>query len=191
MVREGRWHRGDVTTADRNELRREIASRCLYGVDLNPMAVQLGKLSLWLATLASDKPLSFLDHRLVCGDSLLGATPQDVQRQPPGRHGPRGRPAPLPLFDSGGVEAVLENAARVRDRLAGEPDATADIVREKTRALSNLTASGTPLARWTRLLDLWCSIWFWDHGTPPDSRVVCRSCRRHPRCRQHAASSVG
>ena len=168
LVREGRWHRGDVTAADRSELRREVASRCLYGVDLNPMAVQLGKLSLWLATLSSDKPLSFLDHRLVCGDSLLGATPQDVHRQPPGGPAPRSRPGPLPLFDDGGVEAVLENAVRVRNRLADEPDATADIVREKSRTLSTLTAHGTPLARWTRLVDLWCSIWFWDEGTPPN-----------------------
>jgi hypothetical protein len=168
MVREGRWHRGDVTTAERNELRREVASRCLYGVDLNPMAVQLGKLSLWLATLASDKPLSFLDHRLVCGDSLLGAAPHDVQRQSPGQQRSRGRPSALPLFESDGVETVLENAARVRIGLATQPDASAEIVREKSRTLANLTQDHTPLGRWTRLLDLWCSIWFWTEGTPPN-----------------------
>ena len=82
LIREGRWHQGDVTAADRVALRREIAQRCLFGVDLNPMAVQLARLSLWLATLASDKPLSFLDHHLVAGDSLVGASPIDVQRQP-------------------------------------------------------------------------------------------------------------
>jgi hypothetical protein len=168
LIREGRWHRGDVTSAERNELRREVASRCLYGVDLNPMAVQLGKLSLWLATLASDKPLSFLDHRLVCGDSLIGATPSDVRRQPPGEAGTRGRPALLPLFGDFGVDTVLECAARLRDRLATQPDATAEIVREKTRALADLTAAGTPLERWTRLLDLWCAIWFWSDEAPPN-----------------------
>ena len=62
LIDEGRWHAGDVTEADRALLRRDIAARCLYGVDVNPMAVQLARLSLWLATLASDKPLSFLDH---------------------------------------------------------------------------------------------------------------------------------
>jgi len=52
--------------------RRIIAQRCLYGVDRNPMAVDLAKLSLWLATLARDHPFTFLDHSLRCGDSLVG-----------------------------------------------------------------------------------------------------------------------
>ncbi|MCL6328381.1 ATP phosphoribosyltransferase regulatory subunit [Pectobacterium brasiliense] len=52
--------------------RRLIAERCLYGVDLNPLAVELAKLSIWLVTLAKDRPFGFLDHSLRCGDSLLG-----------------------------------------------------------------------------------------------------------------------
>jgi hypothetical protein len=54
--------------------RRLIAQRCLYGVDKNPFAVDLAKLSLWLATLAKDHPFTFLDHSLRCGDSLVGLT---------------------------------------------------------------------------------------------------------------------
>ncbi len=53
---------------------RLIAERCLYGVDRNPMAVEMAKLSLWLLTLAKDRPFSFLDHALRTGDSLLGIT---------------------------------------------------------------------------------------------------------------------
>ena len=52
--------------------RRMVAQRCLYGVDRNPVAVDLAKMSLWLATLAKDHPLTFLDHCLRHGDSLLG-----------------------------------------------------------------------------------------------------------------------
>jgi hypothetical protein len=52
--------------------RRLVADRCLYGVDKNPMAVEMAKLSMWLITLAKDRPFSFLDHALRCGDSLLG-----------------------------------------------------------------------------------------------------------------------
>lgn len=52
--------------------RRLIAERCLYGVDLNPMAVELAKLSIWLVTLAKGRPFGFLDHNLRAGDSLLG-----------------------------------------------------------------------------------------------------------------------
>ncbi|MCY4371049.1 MAG: N-6 DNA methylase [bacterium] len=52
--------------------RRIVAQRCLYGVDRNPKAVDLAKLSLWLITLAKDHPLTFLDHALRHGDSLVG-----------------------------------------------------------------------------------------------------------------------
>lgn len=54
--------------------RRLIAERCLYGVDLNPLAVELAKLSLWLVTLAKGRPFGFLDHNLRQGDSLIGIT---------------------------------------------------------------------------------------------------------------------
>jgi hypothetical protein len=168
LIAEGRWHPGDVTASDRALLRREIASRCLYGVDLNPMAVQLARLSLWLATLAADRPLSFLDHHLVAGDSLVGATPADVQRQPARalRHVARHRS--LPLFESIGLDESIAEAARVRTRLALEPDDTAAIVRQKERTLAMLSQSPTLVNRWRRVLDLWCAGWFWDNAEPPD-----------------------
>jgi hypothetical protein len=52
--------------------RRLVAERCVYGVDKNPLAVEMAKLSLWLLTLAKDKPFTFLDHAIRCGDSLVG-----------------------------------------------------------------------------------------------------------------------
>lgn len=54
--------------------KRLIAERCIYGVDMNPLAVELAKLSIWLITLAKGRPFGFLDHNLRCGDSLLGIT---------------------------------------------------------------------------------------------------------------------
>lgn len=54
--------------------RRLVADRCLYGVDVNPMAVEMAKLSLWLVTLEKNRPFSFVDHAIKCGDSLLGVT---------------------------------------------------------------------------------------------------------------------
>jgi len=82
LIRGGGCHPSDLGPAEHASIRRTVAERCLFGVDLNPMAVQLGRLSLWLLTLAADRPLSFLDHHLVAGDSLVGVTPADVQRQP-------------------------------------------------------------------------------------------------------------
>lgn len=58
---------------------RTVAQRCLYGVDRNPMATDLAKLSLWLATLAKDHPFTFLDHAIRCGDSLVGLTRRQIE----------------------------------------------------------------------------------------------------------------
>ena len=72
------WRAHDLTPdipSDEDEqvfARRMVAQRCLYGVDRNPKAVDLAKLSLWLITLAKDHPLTFLDHALRHGDSLVG-----------------------------------------------------------------------------------------------------------------------
>jgi hypothetical protein len=57
---------------------RQIAQRCLYGVDKNPMATDLAKLSLWLATLAKDHPFTFLDHSMRTGDSLVGLNRKQI-----------------------------------------------------------------------------------------------------------------
>jgi hypothetical protein len=58
--------------------RRLVAQKCLYGVDRNPMAVDLARLSLWLATLARDHEFTFLDHALKAGDSLVGLTGNEI-----------------------------------------------------------------------------------------------------------------
>ncbi|MET8378362.1 Eco57I restriction-modification methylase domain-containing protein [Streptomyces microflavus] len=59
------------------EARRMVADRCLYGVDIDEMAVELAKLSLWLVTLAKGRPFNFVDHALRCGDSLIGCLTAD------------------------------------------------------------------------------------------------------------------
>ena len=62
--------------------------------------MQLARLSLWLTTLAADRPLTFLDHHLAVGDSLVGAGARDLYRQRPGPRSSRARTAgTLPLFD--------------------------------------------------------------------------------------------
>lgn len=62
--------------------RRRVVETCIYGVDLNPLAVELAKLSLWLTTIATDQPLNFLDHHLCCGNSLVGARLEDLGHVP-------------------------------------------------------------------------------------------------------------
>jgi hypothetical protein len=59
--------------------KRIIAERCVYGVDKNPLAVEMAKLSLWLETLQKNKPFTFVDHALKCGDSLLGVSLEQLR----------------------------------------------------------------------------------------------------------------
>lgn len=62
--------------------KRKVAENCLYGVDLNGLAVELAKLALWLETVAADRPLTFLNHHLRCGNSLMGPSVDDLGRIP-------------------------------------------------------------------------------------------------------------
>jgi len=66
---------------DTQLLQRVVMKRCIYGVDLNPMAVELAKVSLWLHSFTVGAPLSFLDHHLRCGNSLIGAMAREVESE--------------------------------------------------------------------------------------------------------------
>ena len=68
----------EIQSYDEQYIRREISKECIYGVDLNGMAVELSKLSMWLETLAADQPLAFLDHHLKAGNSLVGSDITEV-----------------------------------------------------------------------------------------------------------------
>lgn len=72
MVRTGEE---EPAPHERRHALRDVIGRCIYGVDINPMAVELCKVSLWMEAIEPGKPLSFLDHHIQCGNSLLGTTP--------------------------------------------------------------------------------------------------------------------
>jgi hypothetical protein len=97
--------------------RRLVAERCLYGVDLNPLAVELAKLSLWLTTLAKGRPFGFLDHNLRQGDSLLGIHRLDqltrLSMNPSGQ-------GQLRLFGQT-IERAVREAIELRQRLRETP----------------------------------------------------------------------
>ncbi len=95
--------------------RRLVAQRCLYGVDRNPMAVDLARLSLWLATLARDHEFTFLDHALGCGDSLVGLSRVQVERLD---WADEAQPSLFGSFVSGRLERAT--AARSEIRAAGD-----------------------------------------------------------------------
>jgi hypothetical protein len=142
-----------VGASDRAELRRQVAERCLFGVDLNPVAVQLARLSLWLTTLAGQRPLTFLDHHLAAGNSLLGARLADLS-QPP-RRARRRREHALPLFDDQLSDTVARHVLPARLQLAALPSNSLDEVKTKERLLADLTAPQGPIARWAAAADAW------------------------------------
>jgi hypothetical protein len=172
LIASGGCHASDIGEHERATIRRTIAERCLYGVDVNPMAVQLARLSLWLATLAADRPLTFLDHHLQTGDSLLGAWLTNVSRPPAaGRRPARQDASTQPLFDAVEVRRALEHALPVRFSLEAIPNETLEHVRAKEFALAQLNRRDTGLSRWKRVASVWCACWFSETGAvvPPST----------------------
>ena len=128
---------------------RLVAERCLYGVDKNPMAVEMAKLSLWLITLAKDRPFSFVDHALRGGDSLLGVTSLDqvrsVHMDPD-----RGRRLHENLFRyTAGVDSAVERALELRWKLEAfvvrdlrDAERKAELLAEAVAALDDVRLIG-------------------------------------------------
>ncbi len=102
--------------------RRQVAQRCLYGVDRNPMAVDLAKVSLWLATLARQEPLTFVDHALRHGDSLVGLSRRQIEAfhwDASSKYSQQGFET-IPVREQ--VAKVAELRRRIRDAGAGVTD---------------------------------------------------------------------
>ena len=102
--------------------RREIARRCLYGVDRNPLALDLARLSLWLVTLARDLPLTFLDHALRHGDSLVGLTRTQIEAF----HWRGGAPRFQAGFETMRIREHLQEVAALRERIREAGEAVSD-----------------------------------------------------------------
>ena len=123
-----RWlDKKPVIPADEDEelhARRLVAQRCLYGVDKNPLATDLAKLSLWLVTLARDHEFTFLDHALKSGDSLVGLTHAQIAAAQWDTSIPS-----LPLFRQLVRERVAE-AMKNRAEIQAAPDDTARAIQE-------------------------------------------------------------
>ena len=123
--------------AERDAL-RQIVARCLYGVDINEMAVEMCKLSLWLVSLDRDKPFSFVDNKVFVGNSLLGITDLDqLKAQHIDPAAATNRPFELDHagrytkdLDAG---AILEEVSRRREELASVVDANDPARSTKTK----------------------------------------------------------
>ncbi|MHB1519495.1 MAG: Eco57I restriction-modification methylase domain-containing protein [Acidimicrobiales bacterium] len=117
--------------------RREIVDHCLYGVDKNPVAAEMAKLSLWLTTMARERPFTFLDHAIQVGDSLLGITDLEQLRwlhlHPAERKGKAG-------FTTVALDLRLKEAADLARRLQDLSVVSVRDAKEKQRLHEELRA---------------------------------------------------
>jgi|GEM_PF-390070 len=114
---DANWRASDeearaVNSEARAWCKRRIAERCLFGVDLNPTAVQLARVALWIESLAGDRPLTYFQHHIRCGNSLLGTWMERLEEPPLPRKGFNRHQAPLPLQEP--VRQAIRQAARLR-----------------------------------------------------------------------------
>ncbi len=158
---------------------RDVIGRCIHGVDANPMAVELCKLNLWLASVDPGKPLSFLDHHIQPGNSLIGATPALLDGGIPDdaftpiegddkafcrqsrKRNKAERDGQLTLFDAAGtpwreIEAIAEGLAD----LNAIDDGDMAGIREKQRRYEAMVQSGSYRSGRLRA-DTWCAAFVW------------------------------
>jgi len=125
--------------------RRLVVDRCLYGVDINPMAVEMAKLSLWLVTLQRDRPFTFLDHALRHGDALLGANLAQLTTWQLTQH-TRSKKSASSHFMAIPMQRALSTALDRRRRLESIPDRDIRDIGAKERLLAEADEA-TALAR--------------------------------------------
>ena len=133
---------------DVNLLKRHVLKRCAYGVDLNPMAVELAKVSLWLDCFTVGAPLSFLDHHLKCGNSLIGTTVQEVETE----LAEQAKGFVADLF--GGPFQGLLSATATIEELRRIPDATVEQAERSRGLFAEFERARAP---YKSALDIWVS----------------------------------
>ena len=142
---ESRWIMDESLLTDQAIIRRMVLKRCIYGVDKNPLTVELAKVSLWLHSFTVGAPLSFLDHHLRRGDSLIGlrvAEAQEYLRQWGG------------LF-AGNAIAGAESATDLMQSLEGMSDADVAEVQESAELFREVEETTSDLRG---LLDFVCGL---------------------------------
>ncbi len=144
---------------DLNLLKRRVLKSCIYGVDLNPMAVELAKVSLWLDCFTLGAPLSFLDHHMKCGNSLIGGSVQEVQDA-------------LSSDLWGNQFSYLLDATQLMRRVGELSDVTAQ---EVAQSRSAYQGAYDALAPFKRLLDVYLSDYFGNRGAKHKTRLYAEA----------------
>ena len=144
-AKESKWIIDEAQLTDQAIIRRMVLKRCIYGVDKNPLTVELAKVSLWLHSFTVGAPLSFLDHHLRCGDSLIGLRVADATEDLQRLGG---------LFASSAI-AGAEAATHGMQRIEEMSDADVSEVRESAALFRGVEDTTADLRR---LLDFLCGM---------------------------------
>jgi len=160
---------GPEQTSDANLIKRLVLKRCVFGVDKNPMAVELAKVALWLHTFTAGAPLSFLDHHLACGDSLFGEWVHEAEREIEGfeRRGRAAQANTRDAFLGQAIQTAIGSEARMR-AIEASPDARLQEVENSEADYRDVRDATAPLKAF---LDLWHGL-KWLNLSPDDRRVV-------------------
>ena len=172
-ARRGGWQLDETQLDDRRIVRRMVLKRCVFGVDKNPMAVELAKVALWLHTFTAGAPLSFLNHHLRCGDSLFGCWVGPTIEQV------KGTGAPLfldrPLKEATQAAAAMQAIEDLTDVKIEETEASARSFADLQTATESLTAflSLVQALQWLDLTDktdktIRNNLFFGIYGDPVD-----------------------
>jgi len=175
---------------DERKARRDVLQHCIYGVDLNPMAVELAKVSLWINACMREMPLSYLDYHIKCGNSLIGATPELVRKGVPDE-----------AFDAveGDDKAIAKEVKKINkqqaknrtlDQWHGTPEGSVNVKFNVLKDLPEGTINdiNTKKAEYEKLLqseehkleklicNTWVAAFFWplaaDSPSPPTTGVL-------------------
>ena len=158
-AKESNWVLDEAQLTDQAIIRRMVLKRCIYGVDKNPLTVELAKVSLWLHSFTVGAPLSFLDHHLRCGDALIGLRVLEVSdylREIAG------------LYLSSAITGA-EQAAKGMQLIEELSDADIAEVRESTELFQGVDEMTAELRR---LLDFLCSIRWLTAGMKKKERIA-------------------
>jgi hypothetical protein len=137
-----RWPIAETQLDDRQIVRRMVLKRVVYGVDKNPMAVELAKVALWLHSFTVGAPLSFLDHHLRCGDSVIGAWSRPTIELLKARGA---------LFNTGAIASV-EQVARVMESIEENTDSDVAEVTASKSAFGTVEEAMGPIASFFSVL---------------------------------------
>ena len=153
------WVIDEAQLTDQAIIRRMVLKRCIYGVDKNALTVELAKVSLWLHSFTVGAPLSFLDHHLRCGDSLIGLRVHDATREL----------ARLGGLTSGSAVQAAENATQGMQRIEELSDADISEVEESANLFAEVEKTTAPLRG---LLDTFCGMHWLSAGLKKKERTA-------------------